>query len=76
MALALSFVSWFGFEHFSPGKLSRIPEMLATYPLGLLLSLMTPWGWLMYGGFLLMNAGKHKAGTWCSLGGAVILGAF
>jgi len=75
-ALLISFVSWYGFEYFSPGKLSGIPEMLAIYPLGLLLSLLTPWGWLMYGGFLLMNTGKHKAGSWCSVSGAVILGVF
>ncbi len=76
LALLISYASWFGFEHFSPGKLSRIPEMLAAYPLGLVISLLTPWGWLMYGGFLLMSAGRHKAGVWCSVGGAMILGVF
>ena len=75
-ALLISFVSWFVFEHFTPGKLSRIPEMLAAYPLGLLMSLLTPWGWLMYGGLLLMRADKRRAGIWCSTGGAVLFGGF
>ncbi len=76
LALLISVASWFGFDHFSPGKLSGIQKMLAAYPLGLLISLLTPWGWLMYGGFLLMNAGSLKAGVWCSVGGAVLLGVF
>jgi len=75
-ALLVSFVSWFVFEYFTPGKLSRIPEMVKAYPFGLLMSLLTPWGWLMYGGFLLMNSGKNRAGIWCSVGGAVLLGCF
>jgi len=75
-ALLISLLSWSVFEYFTPGKLSPIPEMLAAYPLGLLLSLLTPWGWLMYGGFLLMNADKLKAGIWCSVSGAILLGGF
>ena len=75
-ALLISFVSWYVFEQVSPGKLSPIPEMLSVYPLGLLLSLLTPWGWLMYGGFLLMSAGNSKAGVWCTFAGAALLGGF
>ncbi len=75
-ALLISLVSWFVFDYFSPGKLSPISDMISAYPFGLLMSLLTPWGWLMYGGFLLMNADKLKAGIWCSVGGAVLLGGF
>lgn len=75
-ALLISLISWSVFEYFTPGKLSTIQDMLAAYPLGLLMSLLTPWGWLMYGGFLLMSAGKSKIGIWCSIGGAFLLGGF
>ncbi len=75
-ALLISCASWFGFEHFSPGKLSGFQTLFALYPLGLLVSLLTPWGWLMYGGLLLMNTGRYRVGMWCSFGGAVILGIF
>ena len=75
-ALLISLVSWSVFEYFTPGKLSAVPDMLATYPLGLLMSLLTPWGWLMYGGLLMMRAEKNRIGIWCSVGGAVLLGGF
>ena len=75
-ALTISLGSWFVFEYFSPGRLSSIPDMLAAFPFGLLLSLLTPWGWLMYGGFLLMTAGNSRAGTRCTGGGAFLLGCF
>ena len=73
-ALLISLVSWFVFDYF-PRKLSPISDMISAYPLGCFMSLLTPWGWLMYGGFLLMNADKLKAGIWCSVGGAVLLEA-
>ncbi|MCP4041344.1 MAG: hypothetical protein GY731_05210 [Gammaproteobacteria bacterium] len=76
LALLIAIASWFGFDHLSPGKLSGFPEMVATYPLALLLSLLTPWGWLMYGGFLFMSSGKYKVGVRCSVAGGVILGIF
>ena len=75
-ALLISLVSWSVFEYFTPGKLPAVPDMLATYPLGLLMSLLTPWGWLMYGGLLMMRAEKNRIGIWCSVGGAVLLGGF
>ncbi len=75
-ALMLSIPSWYVIDQLSPGKLSSIDVMFYTYPLGLLMSLLTPWGWLMYGGFLLMNSGKLKAGILCTVIGALLLGVF
>lgn len=76
LALLISLLCWPLYDYLSPGKLSRIAEMLAAYPMGLLMSLLTPWGWLMYGGLLLSLTGRNKAGLWCTLGGAVLLGGF
>ena len=75
-ALALSFASRLLFEALSPGKVAAIPEMLSVYPLGLLISLLTPWGWLMYGGLFLMQGQKPARGVWCTLAGSVLLGLF
>ena len=75
-ALAISFASHFSLEYLSPGKLSGYRELLTTYPFGLLLSLLTPWGWLMYGGLIMMLTGRRRPGLWCSIGGGVILGLF
>ena len=75
-ALLISLVSWYLYEYLTPGKLSRIPEMIAAYPFGLLMSLLTPWGWLMYGGLLLLSAGRSRMGFWCTSGGALLLGGF
>ena len=61
-ALTFSMASWYVIDQISP--------------LGLLMSLMTPWGWLMYGGLLLMNSEKLKLGIWCTLVGAILLGGF
>ena len=76
LALLLSFVSWYVINQFSPGKLHGIEVMISMYPLGLLMSLLTPWGWLMYGGLLLMGSEKLKWGIWCTLIGALLLGGF
>lgn len=77
LALILSTASWHVIEQLSPGKLHSIEAMIATYPLGLLLSLLTPWGWLMYGGLLMMmNSQKLKMGIACTLAGALLLGGF
>lgn len=75
-ALIFSMASWYIIEQISPGKLHGIDVMISMYPLGLLMSLMTPWGWLMYGGFLLMNSEKLKLGIWCTVIGALLLGGF
>jgi len=75
-ALTFSMASWYVIDQISPGKLHGIDVMISMYPLGLLMSLMTPWGWLMYGGFLLMNSEKLKLGIWCTVIGALLLGGF
>ncbi len=75
-ALIISFGSHYCLEYFSPGKLTGYRELLASYPLGLVLSVMTPWGWLMYGGLILMLSGRRRPGFWCSAGGGVLLGLF
>jgi hypothetical protein len=76
MALVLSMASWYVIDQVSPGKLHGIDKMISMYPLGLLMSLLTPWGWLMYGGLLLMNSQKLKWGIWCTVIGALLLGGF
>ncbi|MCW8855059.1 MAG: hypothetical protein OQK76_01010 [Gammaproteobacteria bacterium] len=75
-ALTLSFANWFVIDYFTPGKLNEISTLITAYPLGLVMSLLTPWGWLMYGGLLLMNTRKSRSGLYCTLGGALILGLF
>ena len=75
-ALIISVASWYVFDQVSPGKLHGIDVMITMYPLGLLMSLLTPWGWLMYGGFFLMNAEKLKWGIGCTVIGAMLLGGF
>ena len=75
-ALVLSIASWFVIDNFSPGRLYGIDVMISMYPLGLLMSLLTPWGWLMYGGLLLMYSEKLKLGIWCTVIGAILLGGF
>ena len=69
-------MSWFVIDHLSPDKLQSISGLVTIYPLGLILSLLTPWGWLMYGGLLLMMGNSAKAGLYCTLCGAVVLGGF
>ena len=76
LALAISFASWFALEQLSPGKLSEPFTLISVYPLGLVMSLLTPWGWMMYGGLVFMNTSKFKLGLYLTLAGAVILGAF
>ena len=75
-ALVFSIASWYVINQMSPGKLHGIDKMISMYPLGLLMSLLTPWGWLMYGGFLLMNSQKLKWGIVCTVIGALLLGGF
>lgn len=75
-ALIFSMASWYVIEQVSPGKLDGIGVLISMYPLGLLMSLLTPWGWLMYGGLLLMNSKKLKLGIGCTVFGALLLGGF
>lgn len=75
-ALVFSVACWHVINQFSPDRLHGIDVMIATYPLGLLMSLLTPWGWLMYGGLLLMNSQKLKLGICCTVTGALLLGGF
>ena len=75
-ALLLSLFARRVYENFSPEQLADISTMLSSYPLGLAMSLLTPWGWLMYGGLFLLTTGKSKLGLWCTSGGAVIFGLF
>lgn len=75
-ALIFSILSWNVIDQLSPGKLYGIDVMISMYPLGLVMSLLTPWGWLMYGGLLLMNSQKLKLGISCTVLGAVLLGGF
>ena len=76
LALLLSTASWSIINQLSPGKLSDLSTLFTLYHKGLLLSLLTPWGWLMYGGLLLMNSNKLKVGISCTLGGAALFGIF
>jgi len=76
LALIFSTASWHVIEQLSPGKLYSIEVIVRMFPQGLLMSLMTPWGWLMYGGFLLMNSQKLKLGISCTVTGALLLGGF
>lgn len=75
-ALIISIASWYVINQITPGKLYGIDLMISMYPLGLLMSLLTPWGWLMYGGLLLLISQKLKWGIWCTLIGAFLLGGF
>ena len=75
-ALVFSIASLYVIDRYSPGFLYGIDVMISMYPLGLLMSLLTPWGWLMYGGLLLMNSQKLKQGIWCTVIGALLLGGF
>ena len=75
-ALIISFASHYCLEYLSPGKLTSYRELLTIYPLALVLSFLTPWGFLMYGGLILMLTGRPRPGFWCSIGGGVILGLF
>jgi hypothetical protein len=76
LALILSTASWYVIEQLSPGKLYSLEVVVHMFPKGLLLSLMTPWGWLMYGGLLLMYSQKLKIGISCTVVGALLLGGF
>jgi len=75
-AFLISLVSRAALEYVSPDKVAGIREMLAAYPLGLLVSLLTPWGWLMYGGLLLMHSQNPVRGVWCTIAGSLLLGLF
>ncbi|MDH5472998.1 MAG: hypothetical protein OEY61_09085 [Gammaproteobacteria bacterium] len=76
LALVISFASWFAIDYLTPDKLNHPATLITAYPLGLVMSLLTPWGWLMYGGFFLMQSRKLKLGLSCTLTGAIILGLF
>lgn len=74
LALVISFPSWYLLDYISPDKLTGIAEMVGVYPKGLLMSLLTPWGWLMYGGLVMLSGDKQKPGVICTVAGAIILG--
>ena len=76
LALLVSLPSWYVFNNITPDKLTGMAEMISIYPQVLLMSLLTPWGWLMYGGFVLMSGVKFRAGLVCTVLGAVLLGLF
>ncbi|MCW8924395.1 MAG: hypothetical protein OQK69_12340 [Gammaproteobacteria bacterium] len=76
LALIFSTLSWYIIEYLTPGKLAGIDVLFSQYILALLLSVMTPWGWLIYGGFLLMMTKNLKMGVSCTLIGALLLGGF
>ena len=76
LGLAISYPSRLILERLAPGNLAATADMISAYPLGLLLSLLTPWGWLMYGGLILMHGDKRKAGVLCTLAGSILLGLF
>lgn len=77
LAFLFSLASWYGFKQLLPSdNILGIEAMIIHYPLGLLMSLLTPWGWLMYGGFLLMHSQKLRLGLSCTIAGALLLGGF
>lgn len=77
LAFLFSLASWYGFKQLLlSDKILGIEAMIINYPLGLLMSLLTPWGWLMYGGFLLMYSQKLRMGISCTVAGALLLGGF
>ena len=76
LALLITIPSWYVFNSLSPDKLTGIQDMIGVYPKGLLMSLLTPWGWLMYGGFLLMSGERRQLGVVCTVTGALVLGLF
>ncbi len=76
LAFLFSFASRFVLESVLPGNLVEVARMVRAYPLGLLMSLLTPWGWLMYGGLYLKLRGQHRSGMLCTVSGAVLLGGF
>ncbi len=76
LAFILSIPSWYVIDQLVPAKLIGLEAMIYSYPKGLLMSLLTPWGWSMGGGLLLMNSQKFKAGIALAIAGAVLLGGF
>jgi hypothetical protein len=77
LAFLFSLASWYGFKQLLPSdKILDMETMIITYPLGLLMSLLTPWGWLMYGGLLLIYSQKLRMGISCTVAGALLLGGF
>jgi len=76
LALILSIPSWYLIDLFVPTRLINIEPMIYSYPKGLLMSILTPWGWFMGGGLLLMKSKKLKAGIALTITGSVLLGGF
>ncbi|MCK5003200.1 MAG: hypothetical protein KAS57_09250 [Gammaproteobacteria bacterium] len=76
LALLFSTISWYVIYQFSPDKLLNIEILFTKFPLGLFLSLMTPWGWLMYGGLLFMYSKKTNMSVSCTIIGALLFGGF
>lgn len=76
LALPVSIASWYVIYQFTPDRLTTIEVLLAQYPQGLLLSLMTPWGWLMYGGLIFMYSKITQLNISCTIAGAFLFGGF
>ncbi|MDH5711429.1 MAG: hypothetical protein OEZ15_07180 [Gammaproteobacteria bacterium] len=76
LALLVSIASWYVIDQFSPDRLTTIEMLFNRYPQGLLLSLMTPWGWLMYGGLVFMYSKITRLNISCTIAGAVLFGGF
>lgn len=76
LALLVALPSWYALRHFSPDKITGLAEMIGTYPMGLLMSALAPWGWLMYGGLFMMLSQRHRLGVICTAIGAILLGVF
>jgi hypothetical protein len=76
LAFLVSLPSWHVLHYFSPDKLAGLTEMINAYPMGLLMSVMAPWGWLMYGGLIMMISKRQRLGLICTAIGATLLGVF
>ena len=76
LALLVALPSWYVFTYFSPDKLTGFAEMIDAYPTGLMMSLLAPWGWLMYGGLFMMVTQRTRLGVICTVAGAIMLGVF
>lgn len=76
LALVIAWPASMVYEFLTPGKVDAFADIIALYPLGLFLSLLTPWGWLMMGGLWMMDSPKHRLGIFCTLFGAFLLGVF
>ena len=76
LAFLVALPSWHVLHYFSLDKLTGLTEMIDAYPMGLLMSVLTPWGWLMYGGLFMMISKRQRLGLICTAIGATLLGVF